>query len=1132
MNLPKFSVERPVTIIMIVFGIMVFGAVSLLLLPQELFPQIVYPQLTVVTPYANAAPEEIETLITRPIEEAVGTVAGVKRIHSISKEGLSLVIAEFGWSQNINFAALGMREKIDLIKERLPRDAEEPIVLPYNPFDRPILILSITSSALRPPISLRDMARRMIKDEIEKVEGVASATISGGLEREIQVEVNQDKLLARKIPLLDASKAVASANLNYPAGTIKESFYEYLIRTLGEFERVRDIGDVSVGSGMTDEELYQGQTERGSLQKGLISKDNRLIYLKDIATVIDGIKERTSYSRYDANENVSITIQKQALGNTMRIISRVKKKISDLKYDLPKDLKIAIVYDQSEFIKSSITGVWDAAWQGGVLVFIVLYFFLRNVWSAFIVTLTIPISVMATFALMYFAGISVNMMSLGGLAFGVGSLVDCAIVVVENTFRHMQVGKNKKEAAIVGANEVFIAVTGSVLTTVVVFLPLIFVIGIIGQVSKDFALTVTFSLLASLVASLTIVPLLASRGINVGGKVVLENEDDLSSFDKAKASSFMRRMYERLLDKFINAKSRYLGITLLIFAVSCSLFILMDKELMPKVDQGQFVIKINMPAGTRLVVTDKVSAKAEKIITAIPEVDSINVTIGSTQESTTKHVLERLSSNEAEIVINLKKKRKRKSSDIAQDIKNRLSDINLEGARIEYILQENVLTAGLQTQAPVTIEIKGNDLAELERLIEDAQDKLKDIKGVYGIKNNLAEPSPETKIFIDKDKASMYGLSVSDIAQTAIIGLKGSVATRFKEKGQEYDIRVRLREKDRNSFDKLGKIQIQSPLGMSVPLESVATFSKGKGPSEIKRVNQERVVSVYANIYNRPSKDVYADVNEMINRLKVPKNYVVKLTGETEEMRASFDSLRNAIIAAFILVYMVMAALFESLWQPFIIMFTIPLSLIGVAWALFITRTSVSAYVLMGVGILGGIVVNNAIVLIDCVNLFISRGMATKDAVVLASKIRIRPILMTALTAILGLLPMAFLGGEGAELRAPMAITVMGGLLVATYLTIVVIPTLYLGYTEILDKIFPKRKGAKSTPAALPKATAAEPQSPQAPPQEQAQTQEQPQPEAPEQIRDAPVLQAPAGYSPKELPKHKADKKKRKTKKG
>ena len=345
MNLPKFSVDRPVTIMMIVTGIMVFGAVSLMLLPQELFPQITYPQLTVVTPYANAAPEEIETLITKPIEEAVGTVAGVKRIHSISKEGLSLVIAEFGWSQNINFAALGMREKIDLVKERLPRDAEEPIVLPYNPFDRPILILSVTGSGDRSPLSLRDLTRRMIKDELEKVEGVASATISGGLEREIKIDIDQDKLQARRIPLLDVSKAVSSANLNYPAGTIKESFYEYLIRTLGEFEKVRDIEDVSIGSGMSDEEMYGNQAEQGGAMKGSISKDKRLIYLKDVATITDDLKERTSYSRYNGNENISISIQKQALGNTVRIINRVKKKISELKADLPKDIGVAVVYD-------------------------------------------------------------------------------------------------------------------------------------------------------------------------------------------------------------------------------------------------------------------------------------------------------------------------------------------------------------------------------------------------------------------------------------------------------------------------------------------------------------------------------------------------------------------------------------------------------------------------------------------------------------------------------------------------------------------------------------------------------------------------------------------------------------------
>ena len=1060
MNLPQFSVERPVTMLMIVAAILIFGVVSLELLPQELFPQIVYPQLTVVTPYANAAPEEIETLITKPVEEAVGTVAGVKRLSSVSKEGLSLVIAEFGWNQNINFAALGMREKIDLIKERLPREAEEPIVLPFNPFDKPILILSVTSSGERSPVSLRNLTRKMIKDEIEKVEGVASATISGGLEREIQVDVNQDKLQSRRIPILDVSKAVSNANLNYPAGTIKESFYEYLIRTLGEFEKVSDMDTVPVGSveGQPGMEAYDQPGTKTT--KGAISVDKRLIYLKDIATISDSVKERTSYSRYNGRENISIAVQKQAMGNTVRIINRVKQKLKELKPDLPKDVDVTIVYDQSLFIKSAIGGVWDAAWQGGVLVFLVLYYFLRNVWSSLIVTLTIPISVLATFALMYFSGISINMMSLGGLAFGVGSLVDCAIVVIENIYRHMQMGEDKKTAAIIGANEVFISVTGSILTTVVVFLPLIFVIGIIGQISKDFALTVTFSLLASLIASLTIVPLLASYGLNVGKTVTIESDDDLAAIDKAGATSKLRKFYADVLDKFVKEKGKYLKRTLYVFLASLLLFIFMDKELMPKVDTGQFTIKIDMPAGTRLDVTNEASEKVESLLSKLPETETVNVTVGSTKESATKSIVERLNANQAEIVVTLKKKRRLKSGQVVQVVKEKLGNADLGGARIEYLLSENVLAAGMAVQAPVTIEIKGAELKTLEKLTRETQARLAGVKGLYGIKNNLSEPSPETKVFIDKDRASLYGLSVTDVAQTSLIGLKGYVASKLKEKGEEFDIRVRLRSQDRDDFNKLSRLELQSPAGIRVQLGSVATFGKGKGPSEIRRTNQERVVLVYANIYNRAQKDVIKDVNKMIDGLNIPKGYVMKIAGETEEMKASFASMQNAIIAAFLLVYMIMAALFESLWQPFIIMFTIPLSLIGVAFGLFFTRTSVSAYVLMGVGILGGIVVNNAIVLVDCINLFLSKGMSVQEAAVYASKVRLRPILMTALTTILGLAPMALLGGEGAELRAPMAITVMSGLTVATFLTLIVIPTIYLGSIDTFKKFF-QHKGDK-----------------------------------------------------------------------
>ncbi|MFH1996352.1 MAG: efflux RND transporter permease subunit [Candidatus Omnitrophota bacterium] len=1060
MNLPKLSVSRPVTIIMIVAGILIFGTVALSMIPQELFPQIVYPQLTVVSPYANAAPEEIETLITKPIEEAVGTVSGVRRIRSVSKEGLCMVMAEFGWNQNINFASLGIREKLDLIKERLPREAEEPIVLPFNPFDKPILILSVTSSKDRSPVDLRDLTRRMIKDEVEKIDGVAAAAISGGLEREILVEVDQDKLQSRSISLLDITKAVSQSNLNYPAGTIKESFYEYLVRTLGEFEQVSEIEGISIGSADDDPQKEQErQRKEEETGRGEISADKRLIYLKDVATVLDGIKERTSYSRYDGRENISISIQKQALGNTVKIINKVKVKLKELEEDLPDDIGIQIVYDQSVFIKESISGVWNAAWQGGVLVFFVLLYFLGSVSSALIVTFTIPISVVATFVLMFTGGISINMMSLGGLAFGVGSLVDCGVVVVENIFRHIQMGKERKAASVVGADEVFVAVTGSILTTVVVFLPLIFVVGIIGQITKDFALTVTFSLLASLVASVTIVPLLASRFIAArAGPLIDEDFEGVDKENEPVLLRIIRKFYAGLLQQFVRRRALYFFLTIVLFFASLSLFLFMDMELMPKVDQGQFFVKIDLPSGARVQVTNDIAAVIEKYIMSIPEVKNVSTTVGSTKESSTRHVSERLASNQAEIAVNVREKRRVTSPEIVQLIKNKFSGVDLGGARIEYTLQENVLATGAEASAPVAIRIKGNELDVLEKLMREVQKRLSEIPGIYGVKNDLAEPSPETKMFIDKDKAALYGLSVVDIAQTSQTALKGLIPSKFKDKGEEIDIRVRLRKSDRDSFNKLGRIQLHSPAGFEIPLSSVATFGMGKGPSAINRINQERTIMVFANVFKRPMKEVTIDIEAILDKMDIPKDYFIKIAGESEEMKASFTSMQYAITAAILLVYMIMAAIFESLWQPLIIMFTIPLALIGVAIILFITRTSVSAYVLMGVGMLSGIVVNNAIVLIDCINLFVARGKAVKDSVIQAASVRLRPILMTAATTILGLIPMAFLGGKGSELRSPIAITVMGGLTVATFLTLVFIPALYLTITEAFDKLFNRGK--------------------------------------------------------------------------
>ncbi|UCD55306.1 MAG: efflux RND transporter permease subunit [Candidatus Omnitrophota bacterium] len=1036
MSLPRFSINRPVTTAMIFAGIMLFGFISLTRLPQELFPPITYPQLTVVTTYENAAPEEIETLITKPVEEAIGTVSGLRRLRSASREGLSLVIAEFGWAQNMDFAALRMREKIDLIKERLPRESQEPLVMKYNPFEMPIMTLSVTGE--RSPQEIREISRRIIKDELEKIEGIASATITGGLEREIVVDVDQGRLQAQNVPLLNVARSIADANLNYPAGTIKESFYEYLIRTLGEFEHVDEIQNIAVK--VEKEEPYASQEG----EEKEISESRRLVLLKDVGTLYDTVKERTSFSRYNGEENVSVSIQKQARINTLQVVNRVKKALNIIQSEVPEDIKIEIVYDQSKFIREAINGVRDAAIQGGILAFLVLLLFLRNIRSSIIVTFSIPISIVVVFTLMYMGKLSINMMSLGGLALGVGMLVDSAIVVLENISRHKEEGKDKKISAVAGATEVSNAITASTLTTIVVFFPMIFVIGVAGQLFKQLAFTVIFALVASLFVALTLVPLLTSmRG---------------SSTSRGSTSSGGRTstIYERLLLQFLRKKKLGLFIVLLLFLGSLFLFVPLDKELMPKMDQGQFVIKVGLPSGTRLEITDNAAKRIENYLLKLPYVKDVTSIVGSTRGREAKDVLQRLGSHQAEVRVNLEKRRKIKTTQAVQNIKNYLSGLDLEGANIEYILQESVFRAVVEESAPIVIEIKGEHMPTLTKITEKLTTKLGNIKGIYGVKTDMPEPSPETKIFVDKDKASIYDLSVADIAQTSQIALRGYIASRLKEKGQEIDIRVRLREADRDDFNKLSRIQIHSPHGNIVPLFSVARFGIAKGPSEIKRLDQERTILISANIFKRALKDVVADVTKAIKKLDIPEEFTAKLTGESEEMTESFASLRFALIFSILLVYMIMAAQFESFWQPFVIMATVPLSIIGVLAALFVTGTSVNVVAILGVIMLGGIVVNNGIVLIDYLNLLRSRGKSVEEAVVEASKARLRPILMTALTTILGLVPMALAFGEGAELRSPLAISVIGGLLIATFLTLLVIPALYLLVHELRMKLFKK----------------------------------------------------------------------------
>ncbi|MCD6460090.1 efflux RND transporter permease subunit [bacterium] len=1069
MNISAFSVKRPVTITMFYLAIILLGAISYIKLPQELFPPINYPRLSIVTHYINAAPEEIETLITRPIEEAVGAVTNMRGITSISKEGSSIVTVSFNWGTNMDFASLNVREKIDLIKDRFPRESEDPVVIKFNPFDLPVLRFSVTGEM--DGYQLRKLSERIIKDGLEKVEGVASVSISGGLKREILINVDQGRLEASGVAITDIVNALDQTNLNYPAGTIKDDTYEYLIRTIGEYKNVREIGftpvSIDTRRGTSEDRapaldpLPPSERQTMSYLRKKEEMENkrdkrRLIFLKEIAEIKDTYKKQTSYSRLNGKQDISISIQKQSATNTIKVVKNVLTALKKLRSDFPEQMHLDIIYDQSEFIKQSINGVRNAAVQGGILAFIVILFFLRNIRSALIVTFSIPISVLGTFIMMYFKGelftpMSLNMMSLGGLALVVGMLVDNAIVVIENIFRYREMGYDKHSAAVSGSNEVTSAIVSSTLTTVAVFFPLIFVPGLAGQIFKDLAFTVCFGLIASLVVAVTLIPLLATRV-----KAKKRYAVDLSELKDKLFFVKLGRKRNRIFIFIIFS-------VVILFLISVFMMFKLDRELLPKVDQGQFMIKVDLPTGSKLDITNKIVKEIESYIMKLDDTKSVAVSVGSDQTASSDEAeVNLLESHQAEILVTLKPDRKKSTAEIIQRIKSAFNTSKMKTVKFQYILQESIFKSLMGTASPIVVKLSGYELDTLAHISDKIQRKISRIPGIYGVKSTKSLSNPETKIEIIKDNAAAYGISVDEIAMAAHTALKGTVATKYKEEGREFDIRVQLRKEDRKNYLKIRELLIHSQtMDISVPLKQVAVISRGYGPSEIKRIDQERTVLVTANIFGRPFKAIVKDVKRVVDKIvsNLPedqkKDYKIELAGENKEITESFSNLFLTLGLSILLVYMIMASQFESFVYPFIIMFTVPLSLIGIAVALLITHTAISIVVMLGMIMLGGIVVNNGIVLIEFISLLRKQGYSPIEAAFLANNIRRRPIMMSALTTIIGLIPLAIGFGQGSELRSPMAITVMGGLLTSTFLTLFIIPIIYY-YVESLRLLVKK----------------------------------------------------------------------------
>ncbi len=1015
MGLPSLSTNRPVAFLMLYIAIVGIGLVSIAGLSIDLYPDISFPTVLVVTTYEGVSPEDIETLITKPIEETVAAVEDVDEVVSSSREGVSVVNVKFKWGKDMDIASMDVREAVDMVKTYLPDDASDPFMFKFSSSAMPILFLAVTGDY--PLAELRKISEDELEPRLERIKGVASVYTQGGQNREIHVYADDEKLKAYRLTLDQLVYALQMENVRVPGGKIEQGRSDFLVRTTGEFTSVSDISNVVV-----------------------TRLEGTPVYLRDVARVEDAFEDRVEELRVGGTPGVMVMIQKQSTANTVQVSDRVKA-------DLPRierllGVKVLPVMDSAKYIKQSIGNLKSAAWQGAILAIVVLFLFLRNIPSTLIIATSIPLSLIATLIVMRFANVTLNMISMGGLVLGIGMLVDNSIVVLENVFRHGERGLTRKEAAVTGAGEVTNAITASTLTTVAVFLPVVFVPGIAGILFRDMALTVVFSLMCSLFVALTLIPLIASKTLKI------ERKERPKTVAKAVGA------YERLLRWALAHKKATIAIAASLLAISIGLIPYIGVEFTPASEPGEFAITVETPVGSRLEVTEKAVNEVEQITREeVPELDQIFARIGQGRGFAAIFTGAGSHIGTVRFMVKPLNQRKRNDEEIRLALKAPMSKV--PGAKVYF--EANPFEEMMFGGARLAVEIYGNDLETGKNLAEEVRHLTEEIQGTADVRISRAEGKPEARIIIDRERAARFGLSVSSIANSIQTAILGSIAGFYREGGKEYNIRVRLPEERRQSLNEVLDLLVPTPTGNSLPLASVARMDLVQGPVEIERKGQQRIVTVTGNLTGeRPLGAVVSELRQKISSLRVPPDFSVEIAGEAQEVTKSFRWLGLALVGAVFLVYMVMAAQYESLLHPFVIMFTLPLCFIGVAWTLFLTGTTLSVNSMIGVIVLVGIVVNNAILLVDYTNVLRGRGFDLEDAVVTATRTRTRPILMTALTTMLGMFPMALGLGEGSELNYPLARAVVGGLGAATFLTLVIIPVIYAS----LEKARETRKKA------------------------------------------------------------------------
>ena len=1104
MSIPRTSTRRPVAVAMLVLAVVLLGSISYARLPIDLLPEVSFPRLVVYTGYPNVAPAEIERLVTEPIEQQAAAVPGVEKVTSVSQEGVSLVTLRFAWGTNMDFATLNVRERLDNIREFLPETADRPTILRVDPQAEPILTISLTGGGNL--LANKEIAENVFRRRLEQLDGVAQASVTGGLDREIQIEVDPALLESNGVTLADISRALDQANYSARGGTILRGRYRYPLRTLGEFQTVEEINEVVVSR---QEIGGQGAPAAGAGGGEEEAEGFRLVRLRDVATVVDGFAEREEIARYNGAESVGILVFKESGANTVAVSEEVQETLALLREQYP-DFTSEIASNQATFIDESISNVVQALILGGLLAFVVLFFFLRDPRYPVAIALAIPISVIGTFALMDAFDVSLNIMSLGGLALGVGMLVDNSIIVLENIFRHRQAGLGALEAAARGAEEVQGAITASTLTTISVFGPIIYVQGVAGELFGALSLAVAFSLLASLAVAITLLPAMAGHFTGGKRKAAADPGPETEAAPRPSsvrarigraiawvvtlpfravrgAASLARQLvvywgdiggkflstaflpFFRVFDRIFNVFAAWYhgvlsaaldrrALVLTIAGVTLGgvlvLALALDRDLLPSVDQGAFDVRVELEEGTRLETTAAAVETLEGGLQDDPEVAAVFSHIG-------RDVQAKGDEGQAAGLHTARLQIRLDDRATTETVVGRLQgleggfppgSLSFETGQATALGQ--ILGGG---EADIAVRVRGEDLDASYPFAEQVRRRLATLNEIRNVRIGSERGQPQYQVFIDREAAAGYGIEGLLVAETITAAMLGDRATEFVDFDRKIAVMVRLPDFLRHDATTLETLRVEG-----VPLRELVTVEQTLGPAEIKREDQGRVVTVYADVASGGLAAAITSVEDALQGMRVPFDTRVEVGGENEEMRRSFRDLSFAFGLAILLVYMILAAQFESFVHPFTILMAVPLALVGAILALALTGQGLNTMSLIGVVILVGIVVNDAIVKVDFINQGRARGRSLRDAILEAGEVRLRPIVMTTVTTVLGLLPMALGIGRGADLRAPMAISVIGGLIVATALTLIVVPVVY-SVVEDVRTAWRRRGGGAAT---------------------------------------------------------------------